>query len=360
MSDALQNILNKTDFTAGELQQLIALNSDDDCRRLWKQAEDVRNRSIGNTVYLRGLIELSNHCEKNCYYCGIRAGNHKVRRYEMPDNEVLDAATLAWKAGFGSVVLQAGERTDSAFIKRVEKLIRAIKEISENQLGITLSLGEQTEETYRRWFDAGAHRYLLRVETTARHIYSAIHPAGRAHRYENRINALQSLFNTGYQTGTGVMIGLPGQSSADLAADLLFFRDAGIHMVGMGPYVEHPEAPLAAGETLLLPERRLTLALNMIAALRLLIPDINIASATALESIHPDGRELGIMAGANIVMPNISPVIYKANYLLYNNKPSLTSDPALIPSVFEERIRKAGCVVGYNVLGDSKRFRKPS
>lgn len=291
---------------------------------LFAGAAEVRDRTVGRRVYLRGLIELSNRCRKNCFYCGIRNGNGRAERYELTDGEVLEAARGAWRAGYGSVVIQAGERTDGAFVERVERLVEEIGRMSEGKLGITLSLGEQTEEVYRRWYRAGAHRYLLRIEASSPVLYGRLHPAD--HRYEQRLEALEALREAGYQVGTGVMIGLPFQRVEDLADDLLFFRRMDIDMCGMGPYIEHPQTPLAGVRSEFTREERLQLALRMIALLRLEMPDINIAATTALHALHPRGRELGVAAGANILMPNVTPEVVRGSYRLYEGKPAEDTD----------------------------------
>ncbi len=288
-------------------------------RELFAAAVEVRNRTVGDRVYLRGLIELSNRCRKNCLYCGIRRGHSGVERYELTDEQVLAAAERAWRSGYGSVVIQAGERTDGAFTERVERLVRRVKALSNGGLGITLSLGEQSRETYRRWFAAGAHRYLLRIETSSPELYARIHPAD--HDYDRRLECLRALREEGYQVGTGVMIGLPGQTVESLADDLLFFKALDIDMCGMGPYIEAPGTPLAAVEAPFSRAERLQLALRMIALLRLSMPDINIASTTALHALHPQGRELGLAAGANVMMPNLTPEAVRGDYKLYDNKP---------------------------------------
>lgn len=288
-------------------------------RELFAAAVEMRNRTVGDRVYLRGLIELSNRCRKNCLYCGIRRGHLGVERYELTDEQLLAAAERAWRAGYGSVVIQAGERTDGVFVERVERLVRRMKELSNGELGITLSLGEQPRGTYRRWFAAGAHRYLLRIEASSPELYARIHPAD--HRYAERLACLCALREEGYQVGTGVMIGLPFQTVENLADDLLFFKALDIDMCGMGPYIEAPGAPLVAVASPFSRAERLQLALRMIALLRLSMPDINIAATTALHALHPQGRELGIAAGANVMMPNLTPEAARNHYRLYDDKP---------------------------------------
>ncbi len=325
--------------------------------KLFKQAREIRDRTVGNKVYFRGLIEFSNICAKNCLYCGIRKGNSNVVRYDLSDNEILDACRFAWENKFASIVLQSGELSSSSFVKRVDRLLKAIKTFSGNELGITLSCGEQTRETYRRWYESGAHRYLLRIEATNRNLYEKIHPVNKMHSFERRLQALHYLRETGYQVGTGVMIGLPFQTLDDLAGDLLFFRELDIDMCGMGPYIEHENTPLYEYRHLLQTrQERFDLALKMIAVLRILMPDINIAAATALQAIDPAGREKAVAIGANVIMPNLTPMAHRKDYLLYEDKPCLDEDAELCKQCLEARIHLAGSEIGYGEWGDSKHF----
>jgi biotin synthase len=328
-------------------------------QELFRKARETRDTVLGNIVFFRGLIEFSNICSKDCLYCGIRKSNEKVIRYDIPDSEILSACRFAYDNDYGSVVLQSGEISSPVFVKRVEDLLRAIKRLSANNLGITLSCGEQTRETYLRWFAAGAHRYLLRIEASDRVLYSKIHPDNQLHKYDRRFAALQLLRETGYQAGTGVMIGLPFQTVENLADDLLFFKDLDIDMCGMGPYLEHEDTPLYEYRHLLLSKsQRLDLSLKMIAVLRLMMPDINIAASTALQAIDTDGRVKGVSVGANIVMPNLTPVKYRHDYLLYENKPGLDWDAAETNHHLKKSILQSGCLIGYREWGDSLHFAK--
>ncbi len=327
--------------------------------RLLNEAFDRKKEVLGDGVWLRGLVEFSNRCAKECFYCGIRASNRSVSRYDLDDEEILRAARFADNAGYASVVLQSGEIRTEAFARRIETLVREIKKQSDGRIGITLSCGEQSPDTYRRWFEAGAHRYLLRIETTDPQLYRSIHPDDRNHSFATRLQCLNELKRIGFQTGTGVMIGLPGQRVEDLADDLLFFRDREIDMVGMGPYIEHRDTPLYERKDELLPLReRFDLSLRMIAALRLLLPEVNIAAATALQAIDPMGREKALMAGANIVMPNITPGRYRNDYRLYENKPCVDEEAEDCERCLEARITMTGQRVMKNEWGDSLRFRR--
>ncbi|MDR0954182.1 MAG: [FeFe] hydrogenase H-cluster radical SAM maturase HydE [Rikenellaceae bacterium] len=336
----------KMELTRQELIRLLNAEGSE-AEALRARADGCRRQWVGNKVYLRGLIEYSNVCRKNCLYCGIRKENTAVVRYTLSEDEVVAATRTAWREGYGSVVLQGGESVSPAHTATIEGLIRRINTLSAGELGITLSLGEQTEETYRRWFEAGAHRYLLRIESSGEGLYRSIHPADALHRYDSRREALRALRRVGYQVGTGVMIGLPGQTLENLADDLLFMRQQDIDMCGMGPYLEHAQTPLYTRRAeLWLPEKRLAVALNMVALLRILMPQINIAATTALQAIDPAGREKALRAGANVVMPNLTPARYKADYKLYENKPVTEW-----PDIPEGEI-------GYGCRGDSVHFQQ--
>lgn len=256
------------------------------------------------------------------------------------------------------MVLQGGERSDKPFIDRITRLLQEIKKNSNHELGITLSLGEQTEDTYKRWKDAGAHRYLLRIESSNPELYAKIHPNNSHHSHSTRLKCLESLQRCGYQTGTGVMIGLPFQTITDLANDLLFLQSMDIDMVGMGPYLEHHATPLYEyRHSLLSLQERLRLSIHMVAILRLLMPDINIAATTALQAIEASGREKALEIGANVVMPNITPTSNRTLYKLYENKPGTHEGAAESMRKLEESILKSGCKVAYGVWGDSQHFQ---
>lgn len=344
--------MNLKDLTLDREGLTAAIACDDEAfdAALREEAYHVKVNTVGPEVYLRGLIEISNICVKNCLYCGIRR-DIRCLRYELSDEEVLASARTAAKRRFGSVVIQGGERTDAAFIGRITRLIKAIKQIDTGEdppLGITLSLGEQKREVYEEWFDAGAHRYLLRIESSNPDLYRRIHPA--SHSYDRRVRALLDLKETGYQAGTGAMIGLPFQKPEDMAGDLLFYKTLDVPMVGMGPYNPHPDTPLTlSGAPFPADGRRFALGLKMIALLRLLMPDINIAAATALEVLDPRGREKGILCGANVIMPNLTPGEQMVKYNLYNRKTIIKDGIApQLPEV----------LFGYGRWGDSKHFKR--
>jgi len=350
-------LLNNNTFSQEEI--ILLLNSKDENRKkLFEKAAEIKKEYVGNKVYYRGLIEFSNICAKDCFYCGIRKSNKEVNRYCLSDDEVISAAQFAYDLKYGSVVLQSGEISSPDFIKRINNLIKQIKKLSNNQLGITLSLGEQSEDTYKLWFDSGAHRYLIRIETSNRELYKKIHPNDENHRFDTRLKNLELIKKVGYQTGTGVMVGLPYQTMEDLANDLIFMRDFDIDMCGMGPYIEHKNTPLYETKDSLMPlNDRMDLTLKMIASLRIIMKDINIASTTALQAIDKIGREKGIMVGANIIMPNITPGKYRDNYLLYENKPCTDEEAEDCVKCLEARIHMAGAEIGYGEWGDSKHYK---
>ncbi len=354
----VKEILEREQFGREEIITLLNATEGDQ-QLLFKRAIEVKRQEIGKLVHFRGLVEFSNICGKDCYYCGIRKSNREAHRYNVTDKQILDAARFAYENSYGSLVMQSGELESPAFTGRIEQLLKEIKKLSGGKLGITLSLGEQKEEVYRRWFDAGAHRYLLRIETSDPELYQKYHPNDTLHDYARRLTCLKTLQRIGYQTGTGVMIGLPFQDTGHLADDLLFMKQFDVDMVGMGPYIEHQHTPLFQYRHELLPIReRFDLSLKMIAILRILMKDINIAAATALQAIDPLGREKAVQVGANIIMPNITPGKFRNDYALYENKPCVDEEPEECKNCLDVRIKLADGEIGYGEWGDSKHYKK--
>ena len=339
-------------------EELVEVLTWPDADELFAAAYEVKCREIGRVVSFRGIIEFGNICEKDCYYCGIRKSNSNVRRYRMEADEIIREAEWAHKAGYGSVVLQSGELTGEANVAFVEDVLKRIYAFGGDGFGVTISLGEQSEETYRRWREAGAHRYLLRIETSNSALYAKLHPAD--HSWERRRDCLRSLRRCGYQVGSGVMAGLPGQTMDDLAADIEFFATEDIDMIGMGPYIPHADTPLGSVAKWCAGIRkvRLELALRMIAAARLYLHDVNIASTTALQALDPEGREKGLLAGANVIMPNVTGTRYRADYRLYDGKPCLNENPSLCRGCLERRITTIGEQILWNKRGDSPHWHK--
>ena len=340
----------------GALKLLLELEDEAELQRLFSIAYDIKTRYVGRKVYFRGLVELSNICTKNCLYCGIRKGNSKVNRFILTKQEIVEETLWALKSHYGSVVLQSGERSDPEFVDFIEDTLREITLRSEGKLGITLSLGEQSFETYRRWFEAGAQRYLLRIESSDPELYHKLHPAD--HSYEERVDCLRHLQKAGFQTGTGVMIGLPFQTTENLIHDLLFFQKLDIDMIGMGPYLVHPDTPLAEAMPEFEAKRKhqLKMGLKMIACARILLKDVNIASTTALQALDSNGRQQGLLAGANVMMPNITDTRYRAGYQLYAGKPGMNENSEESKISLEQSILAIGETIGYDEWGNPKHF----
>jgi biotin synthase len=356
MSLNIKNILNREDFSKRNIISLLE-SEGADRTLLFKKSAEVKEKYIGNKVWFRGLIEFSNICGKDCLYCGIRKGNKNLTRYNLSDDEILVAAKFAYTNRYGSIALQSGELENQFVTNRIENLLHKIKELSNGELGVTLSVGEQPYEVYKKWYDAGAHRYLLRVESTNKALYNKIHPNDSKHDFSKRLACLKSLQDIGYQTGTGVMIGLPFQTMGDLAGDLLFMKEFNIDMCGMGPYVEHADTPLIEHAGNLMPLKdRFDLTLKMIAIIRIMMKDINIVAATALQAIDPIGREKAVKIGANILMPNITPGKYRDSYKLYDNKPCTDDSAEDCQSCLEARVSLADAEVIYGEWGDSKHY----
>jgi len=338
---------------APELAFLLAREAPEELRRLYAAAYALKLRCCGKGVSVRGLVEAGNACAKDCLYCGIRKSNAKVARYTLTEDEIVAAAEEAKALDYASLVIQSGEIEGEAHTAFVERVLRRIAPLG---LGVTLSLGEQEESVYARWRAAGATRYLLRIETSNPELYANIHPA--ACSWTRRVDCLRALRRTGYQVGTGVMCGLPGQTLADLAADIAFYGEIDADMIGMGPYIPHADTPLAASAPDLPRAARLEMGLKMIAVTRLYLHDVNIAAATALQALAEDGRERGIQAGANVLMPNVTDVRYRRAYQLYADKPGLDEQARQFRSGLDARLAEIGEHLLYGQFGDSRHFTR--
>ena len=367
-------ILNKNEYSPNDICHLLKLSEQNDLQKLQNRANEILFKNIGNDVFIRGLIEFSNYCICDCNYCGIRKSNSKISRYQLTFDEIIDCVNLAKKMNFVSVVLQSGERNDEKFIDYVLEIIKVIKEKTKseklpNGFGITLSIGEQTEENYKKLFDAGAARFLLRIETTNQNIFEKIHSKSEKlhHKdisFDKRLKSISILQKIGFQVGTGVMIGLPEQTIEDLANDIIFFKENDIDMLGMGAYIPHKNTPLGqnyftenSNELTELYDKNfhLQLSLNMIAVARIVLKDVNIASTTALETLSQNGRILGLQYGANVVMPQFTPNSYKANYLLYDKKP-LVDETETVLKNFTVACENIGRKVAFGKSGTSQHF----
>lgn len=311
---------------------------------LYAKADEVRREHYGTDVYIRGLIEISSYCKNDCLYCGIRRGNSHAQRYRLSKDDILACCEQGYGMGFRTFVLQGGE--DACFTtERVAEIVRSIKE-RHPDCAVTLSLGERERTDYEVWHRAGADRYLLRHETASKEHYQKLHPPQIS--YEHRMQCLWDLKQIGYQTGGGFMVGSPFQGTEELIADMKFLQKFRPHMVGIGPFIPHHDTPFRQYE-----QGSLTQTLTMIALTRLILPETLIPATTALGTIHPEGRELGLQAGANVVMPNLSPPAVRGQYSLYDHK-RCTGDEA---AEGLEELKRRVADIGYQIVvdkGDSR------
>ena len=364
--NSLDEVLKKETLSDEDIVFLLGLTDPEDCTKLQQAAYETTTELMGNKVYYRGLIEVSNVCTVDCRYCGIRKDNHVVSRYTLTKEEILSAALFAAENGYGSICLQAGERNDPKFVSFISECLREIhrKTVSKNLpngLGITLSLGDQTKDVYEEWAQASGNRknlrYLARFESSNHELFDFLHnvPHKKSKQLEHRLQCLQWLKECGYQVGTGVMIGIPGQTLKDLCADIRLFQKLEADMIGLGPYLMSEGGDLKSlGQTE--NKQLFQLSLNMIAVTRLVMGNINIAAATAMQVLDPQGRETAISYGANVVMPNLTPLQYREGYQLYDKKPGLKDDPETFGLKLEERIQSKGREVGWNLSGSSRKW----
>ena len=328
-----------------ELVTLIDGRTPEAAARLAEKAVEIRKTIYGNTVYIRGLIEVSNICKNDCLYCGIRASNPNCDRYRLVDEDILAACAEGYELGFRTFVLQGGE--DGHFTdERMTSLLHAIKE-NHPDCAVTLSLGERSRESYQKLFEAGADRYLLRHETATRSHYEKLHPPSLS--FDNRMRCLRDLREIGYQVGCGFMVGSPYQTPEDIARDLKFIEEFKPDMCGIGPFIPHKDTVFSDR-----PAGTVELTCYLLSIIRLLHPPVLLPATTALGTIHPEGRELGILSGANVVMPNLSPASVRKKYMLYNDK---VSDGAESAQSKAELVRRMNAI-GYEVVtarGDVKK-----
>ena len=321
------------------LDEIITLLNSDG-KDLFAAADEVRKKYKGDAVHLRGLIEFSNICRCNCFYCGLRCENKNVERYRLSDEEILQFALNAINAGYKTLVLQSGE--DTYFT--TEKICSILRMLKKYDVAITLSIGERSFEDYSEFKKAGADRYLLRIETTDKSLYQTLHPKMSI---ENRFECLYNLKKLGYETGTGVLVGLPNQTVESLAKDILFFKELNADMVGIGPLIPHPDTPLKDAE-----KDNFDMSLKVMALTRLLLPDINIPATTAMETIRPNGRIIALNSGANVVMPNMTQGGYRKKYEIYPNKICVNDSPDKCINCIKGKIQSIG-----RVVSNTKGFR---
>ena len=316
-----------------ELMELLSGWNHEEEEYLYQQARQVRESVYGKDVYLRGLIEFTNYCRNDCYYCGIRRSNAYAQRYRLTKDQILECCEQGYALGFRTFVLQGGE--DGYFTD--DKICSIVREIKKrySDCAVTLSIGEKSYDSYKAFFDAGADRYLLRHETANCEHYRMLHP--RQLSLENRKQCLWNLKEIGYQVGCGMMVGSPGQKPEYLVEDLLFMHELKPHMIGIGPFIAHKDTPFAGQKSGTLDD-----TLHLLGILRLMFPHALIPATTALGTIHPSGREMGILAGANVVMPNLSPVEVRGKYLLYDGKICTGDEAAECRLCMQRRIEKTG------------------
>lgn len=337
MTDAqpiLARALRREELLKADITALLSIQKP---APLFAAADRVRREFVGDEVYLRALIEFSNYCKNDCVYCGIRRSNPKADRYRLTPDQIIETAHTAAELGYKTVVLQSGE--DLWF--DTDKLCHIIREIKKLDAAVTLSIGEKTREEYAAYRRAGADRYLLRIETTDKFLYEKLDPGMS---WDNRARCLYDLKELGYEVGSGSLVGLPGQTLESLADDLLFFKNLPVDMAGIGPFIPHPQTPLAA-ETA---QGHFELSLKMMAVMRLLLPDINIPATTAMETLHPQGRLLALQCGANVVMPNATQGDARVKYELYPGKICTGDAPEQCRGCIQRKIESIGRTVNFS------------
>lgn len=331
---ALEAALRGAPPARGWLVPLLSCN-EQDAVELFREADRVRRENVGDDIHLRALLEFSNFCRKDCRYCGLRRDNKKVKRYRLSAEDIIKTALEAEKLGYRTMVMQSGE--DAAFTRDVmANIIKGIKE--KTDLAVTLSLGERDIETYRAWREAGADRYLLRIETTNPELFKSVHPDDDL---DKRMKALMDLKELGYQLGTGVLLGLPGQTLENLADDIAWMHGIGAEMLGNGPLIPHPDTPLGrekGGE--------MNLTLRFVSVLRLVFPHAHIPATTAMGTLHPQGRESALRCGANVIMPNIGPMGFRKLYEIYPGKIYRRDDAKKDREAIVEMVESLGRTVG--------------
>ena len=316
------------------------LKDDSYNERLFSLADKIRQDYVGDEVHLRGLIEFSNICRCQCKYCGLRSPNKTIERYRIAPDDIVLYAKKASDMGYKTVVLQSGE--DEYFSQDI--MCNIIRRIKEFDVAVTLSIGERSYDDYKAFKDAGADRYLIRIETTDRELYKQMHPNMD---FDNRLRCLSDLKTLGYEVGTGCLVGLPNQTVESLAKDILFFKEINADMVGIGPFIAHQETPLKDA-----PNGNFTLALKVMALTRILLKDINIPATTAMETLNPNGRIIALKSGANVVMPNVTTTEYRAKYEIYPNKICINENPEQCRGCIEGKIKSIG-----RTISTTKGFR---
>ncbi len=339
-----EKLANTHDLSAEELYLLIANRTEETREYLRQKAEAECQRVYGNNVFIRGLIELTNYCKNDCYYCGIRCSNKKANRYRLNKQQILECCEIGYELGFRTFVLQGGE--DPYFTdERMVDIVSAMRK-KYPHCAITLSLGERSRESYQALFEAGANRYLLRHETATKQHYEQLHPAQMS--FEHRMECLRTLKEIGFQTGCGFMVGSPGQTLEHIVRDLRFIKEFRPHMVGMGPFLSHHDTPFCD-----MPNGTAELTVYLLSIVRLLLPEVLLPATTALGTVQQDGRKQGVLAGCNVVMPNLSPLSVRKSYMLYDNKISTDEESAQSVEKLKRQMESIGRTVAV-ARGDSQ------
>lgn len=341
----IQKLNKDGSLTKSEFVSLLSSYTPSDLEYAQKTAVSIAKQYFGNQIYIRGLIEFTNICRQDCLYCGLRCSNSSAKRYRLTENEILECCRVGYPLGFRTFVLQGGE--DSYFNDdRMCSIIKSIK-AEFPDCAVTLSIGERSRESYQRLFDAGADRYLLRHETANAEHYSKLHPPSQS--LSNRKECLFNLKEIGFQTGCGFMVGSPYQTFETIAEDLLFIKELNPQMVGIGPFIPHKDTPFADK-----PQGNIELTLFLLSLTRIMLKNVLLPSTTALGTIAPDGREQGVLSGANVVMPNLSPSTVREKYMLYNNKISTGSEAAEGLLELKNRMQ----AIGYDIVISRGDFAK--
>ena len=349
MKDLIDKLYKSNYLSREELLILINNITENDKKLLIDRAHEIRMKNYGDKVFMRGLIEFTNYCKRNCMYCGIRASNKYTDRYRLTIEEILEACEEGYNLGYRTFVLQGGEDDyygDDLIVMIIEKIKQKYPDCA-----VTLSIGERSRNSYEKYFKAGADRYLMRHETASEELYKSLHPGMTL---ENRKKCLRDLKDIGYQVGAGFMVGLPNQTNEDYVNDLVFLKELEPHMVGIGPFIPHKDTPLKSEQG-----GTVETTIIMLALVRLLLPNVLLPATTALGSIDPIGREKGIKAGANVVMPNLSPLSVRKKYALYDGKICTGDEAAECRMCIEGRIKRAGFSVDMS-RGDNTAWSRSS
>lgn len=320
-----------SEFSRNDIIEILKDDSNNDW--LFSLADKTREEYVGDEVHLRGLIEFSNICKRQCKYCGLRCEDKFIDRYRISKENIISCAEHAVNMGYKTIVLQSGE--DEYY--NTDLMCEIIEGIKKLGVALTLSIGEKTYEEYKAFKEAGADRYLIRIETTDKTLYNQMHPNMD---FDNRVRCLEDLGRLGYEVGTGCLVGLPNQTIESLADDILFFKEINADMVGIGPFIPHPHTPLKDSAT-----GSFTLALKVMALTRILLKDINIPATTAMETLNPNGRIIALQSGANVVMPNVTTTEYRAKYEIYPNKICINENPDKCKGCISAKIQSIGRTV---------------